>query len=102
MDIPDSLKRKLELFRGRGRLFRYEDDLFSVTSWVAVLLGQGVWPQAWDPIVDSMDAAELGRMLKQMQAAIEQAASALPLQQDYITRHCAMPESAPAGAGAGS
>ena len=28
MDIPESLQRKIDLFAGRGRLFRHEDELF--------------------------------------------------------------------------
>ncbi len=33
MAVPDSLHRKLELFRSKGRVFSYDDELFSVTSW---------------------------------------------------------------------
>ena len=89
MAIPESLRHKLDLFRGRGRLFRYEDDLFSVTSWVAVLLGQAVWPAGYDELVNSMSEQELGRVLEQMRAAIGQAARVLPAQQSYIEQHCA-------------
>jgi tryptophan 7-halogenase len=89
MAIPDSLQRRLDLFRGRGRLFRYEDDLFSVTSWVAVLLGQGVWPAGYDELVNSMSEQELAGVLERMRAAIGQVAQTLPTQQFYIEQHCA-------------
>jgi tryptophan halogenase len=93
MAVPGSLQRKLDLFRGRGRLFRHEDDLFSITSWAAVLLGQGVWPTGYDGLVDSMADAELGRVLERMRAGIARAAQDLPKQQDYLDRHCAaMPD----------
>ncbi len=91
MDVPESLVHKMSLFAGRGRCFRYEDELFSVTSWVAVLLGQNVWPAGYDAIVDSMTDAELLDVLAKMQAKIEQTAEALPTQQAYIGRHCAAP-----------
>jgi tryptophan halogenase len=87
--IPDSLQHKLDLFAGRGRCFRYEDDLFSVTSWVAVMLGQGIWPKAYDEIVNSMTDAELTDALGHMRTSIRDAAEKLPSQQNYIARHCA-------------
>ncbi|NWP75109.1 tryptophan 7-halogenase, partial [Escherichia coli] len=55
MAVPASLERKLALFRNRGRLFRYEDELFAESSWIAVLLGQGVMPRGWDPLADGLD-----------------------------------------------
>jgi tryptophan halogenase len=90
---PDSLQEKLELFKGRGRLFRYEDDLFSVTSWVAVLLGQNIRPAGYDAIVDSMTDAELNEVLTRMRTNIGKVAEALPRQQEYIQRSCAAPAS---------
>ncbi len=89
MDIPASLQRKLDLFRGRGRCFRYEDDLFAVTSWIAVMLGQGVWPNDYDPIADSMNASQLDQVLKEMRQKISTTARKMPLHQDYIGFHCA-------------
>jgi tryptophan halogenase len=102
MDVPDSLQRKLELFRGRGRLFRREDDLFAPTSWVAVLLGQGVWPADYDELVNSLPDTELETLMQQMRETIEQAARTLPTQADYIARHCAaaMPTATASGAAA--
>ena len=92
--LPESLQRKLALFAGRGRLFRHEDDLFSVTSWVAVLLGQGLRPAGYDELVNAMSDDDLVALLGKMGGSIEQIAGRLPLQQEYIDRHCA---AAPAG-----
>jgi tryptophan halogenase len=100
MDVPDSLQRKLELFRGRGRLFRREDDLFAPTSWVAVLLGQGVWPADYDELVNSLPDTELEILMQQMRETIEQAARTLPTQADYIARHCAAATPAATASGA--
>ena len=36
MEVPDSLARKLELWRAKGRLFREGRELFGTASWVAV------------------------------------------------------------------
>ncbi len=61
-------KRKMELWRLHGRIFREGAELFGVTSWVAVMLGQNLWPEAWDPIVDSLDEAKVALALRQMRA----------------------------------
>lgn len=89
MDIPETLQRKIDLFSGRGRCFRYDDELFSVTSWVAVLLGQGIRPGGHDEVVNSMSDDELCRVLQKMRARIDATVDAMPAQQDYIARCCA-------------
>jgi tryptophan halogenase len=90
MTVPESLQHKLDLFAGRGRVFRYDDELFSVTSWVAVLLGQGIQPAAHDVLVDSMTDAELTGTLEQMRVAIADTVRGMPSQQAYISRYCAV------------
>jgi tryptophan halogenase len=101
MALPESLQRKLGLFAARGRLFRHEDDLFSVTSWVAVLLGQGRRPSGYDELVNAMSDNDLAALLERMRGDIERAARDLPLQQDYIQRHCAVTRSGLTGWPAG-
>jgi tryptophan halogenase len=86
VELPDSLKHKLELFREHGRVFRYNDELFDVPSWVAVMLGQGVIPAAPDPLVDSMPDADVLRAMAELRGAYEQTALKLPLASDYIER----------------
>lgn len=78
MDVPDSLMRKLDLFRHKGRVFRYEDELFAMPSWVAVLLGQGVDPVGHDPVADALDEERLAGALRQMRSATAAAVAALP------------------------
>jgi tryptophan halogenase len=64
MEVPDSLTRKIELFREKGRVLRYDHDLFAVPSWVAVMLGQNIMPVGYDPLVDAMDETRVvGAML---------------------------------------
>ncbi|MGA1799975.1 tryptophan halogenase family protein [Sphingomonas sp. 4RDLI-65] len=87
MPIPDSLTRKLALFREKGRIFRYDDELFGIPSWVQVLLGQNVVPVGYDPIVDALDADRVADALRQIRAATLRAAEALPAHADFVARH---------------
>src|SRR5690606_19490604 len=45
MSIPSTLQRKIDLFKASGRFFREDDELFVDSNWVAVFLGQKVWPR---------------------------------------------------------
>lgn len=89
MPVPDAVQRKIDLFSGKGRCFRYEDELFSVTSWIAVMLGQGLWPKGYDEIVNTMDEAGLRKTLEGMKATIATTAASMPPQQAFIDRKCA-------------
>lgn len=52
MSIPDSLQEKIELFGGRGRIFRENDELFNDTSWFSIMIGQGLSARGYDPLAD--------------------------------------------------
>src|SRR5205085_6422013 len=45
MEVPDSLKAKIEMFRHRGYIEHYKDGLFTPPSWLSVYLGQGIAPE---------------------------------------------------------
>ncbi|KQU55921.1 tryptophan halogenase [Sphingomonas sp. Leaf339] len=78
MELPDTLRAKIALFREKGRIFRYDDELFAVPSWVAVMLGQGIVPDGYDPVVDALDAERLTAAVVRMRGAMAAAAQALP------------------------
>jgi tryptophan halogenase len=86
MELPDTLRHKIELFREHGRVFRYNNELFDVPSWVAVMLGQGILPANVDPLADAMPEAEVLRAMAEQRNGYEQTALKLPLASDYIER----------------
>jgi tryptophan halogenase len=88
MAVPETLQRKIDLFRAQGRLFRYEDELFSEASWLAVLIGQNVIPRRYDPLADTLPEDELRQTLARMKAFIRNTAEKLPHHGDYVRRHC--------------
>lgn len=98
MAIPDSLRERVELFRSKGRIFRFEDELFGEANWLSVLLGQGIEPTAWDPMADAIDTADAARKVAGMRRAIRETALRLPTHEDYINRYCAAPQASLHGA----
>ncbi len=89
MGVPDGLAAKLELFRTKGRFFRYDDELFSTASWVAVMLGQRVRPDGYDQIVDALDEGKLAAAVERMRQEIRRSVGAMPTHGDFIRHHCA-------------
>jgi len=87
-DIPDSLQHKIELFRDSGRVFRFKDELFTENSWLAVMLGQGVMPQTWDPVADGIPEADMRQALFELRGAIFKAARDLPDHAAFIGAYC--------------
>lgn len=78
MEIPDSLAHKIELFRSKGRIVRYQDDLFTEDSWLAVMLGQGIVPAGYDRLVDRYPAEELFNHVRGLRDAMRKTAASLP------------------------
>jgi tryptophan halogenase len=89
MDVPDGLASKLELWRSKGRLFRDGQELFGPASWVALLLGQGVVPEDYEPAVTGIDAGIAGDMLDKMHVSYRQMAEQMPTHAEFIAQACA-------------
>jgi tryptophan halogenase len=89
MAIPDSLSAKLDLFEERGETRFVQGDLFSETSWFAVLYGQGITPQSYHPIADTMPEDELRLTMAKIRGAIKQRVDLLPTHAEFIERCCA-------------
>jgi tryptophan halogenase len=86
MTLPDTLQRKVELWRSKARIFRDNAELFATTSWVAVMLGQGVLPEGYDPIADALDEEKVAAALEQMRLANLQTAERLPGHGEFIAQ----------------
>ena len=74
MEIPDYLADKIELFKGSGRVFRENEELFNDTSWFAVMVGQGLTPKGWDPMADVMSEDLLRARMNEIRAVIARSA----------------------------
>ena len=89
MSIPDTLAHKIELFQRHGRVFREHEELFTESSWIQVLIGQGVLPAGYHPMVDLLDDNETEAMLAGVRRVLESCAAQMPAHEDFIARHCA-------------
>ena len=89
MEIPDSLRQRLDLFAAQGVIPRpHPDELFTPDSWLSVGLGQGLWPRGYDRLVDSLDRAALIRNMTALREAVARTAAQLPTQAQYLRERC--------------
>ncbi len=88
MSIPESLERKLALLQSKGRCFKYDAELFDVTSWIAVFVGQGGELNGYNPMADGLTEGNVTRSLANMRSALEKATGAMPSHQAFIDRYC--------------
>lgn len=86
MDIPESLAHRIELFEKTARVFREGNELFD-DSWQQVMIGQGLIPQSYHPMVDTMSKGELRAFLSQIQENIARTIQGLPSHHDYLAHY---------------
>ena len=89
MPIPDTLRRKMDLYRGQGRVVREADELFTEISWLQVMHGQGLQAEGYYPLVDVVAPAEVAGALAHARQVVRQCAAVMPMHADYIAQHCA-------------
>ena len=88
MPIPDSLTRRIELFREMAWAWQGDGELFRVDSWVQVMLGQGIQPKHYHHLAKTMKDEDLRQLLNGMRTSIRQAVGQLPKHQDFVNQYC--------------
>lgn len=83
-DLPDSLMSRIELFRSSGRIDRAERDLFTDYAWQQVLIGQGVIPQRWHPLVNQLNDSDISAFLVTARRSVAGSVAAMPTHAEYI------------------
>ncbi len=91
MEVPASLRHRIDLFRETGRVFRVPNELFAENSWIQVMLGQGIMPEQHHQTADLMGDEELSRFLGNIKESIDKTVSQLPEHQAYVQRYCPAP-----------
>ncbi len=89
MDVPDSLRARIELFRENAHAYQGSDDLFRVDSWVQVLLGQRLQPRGYHHLAQLMPAEHLQKAMTDLKGNIDTAISTMPSHQAFLDRYCA-------------
>jgi tryptophan halogenase len=86
--VPESLSRKIRLFEAGGKVFREHNDLFSKVAWLQVMIGQGIIPRDYHPVVSQISSTQLAEFLGNMRTAVNRTVQNLPSHQDVIANQC--------------
>jgi tryptophan halogenase len=89
MDVPETLARRIELFRRTGLIFREADELFTETGWLQVMLGQRIEPRHYQPLADGLEESKLQAFLSDIRTLVSRAVERLPAHDDFVARTCA-------------
>ena len=87
MEWPDSLARTVDAFRSRGLLPDYDLGVFRPLSWLAVLVGQNIVPEGYDPRADRMGTAEVDRHMSDVRAQVRATVDATGEHLRYLDTH---------------
>lgn len=79
MPLPDSLQHKIEIFKQGAQVVEYETGLFMPPSWLAVYLGQGLFPEKMDSRIHNMPLNDIEPLLKQIPGHLFQITKKMPL-----------------------
>jgi len=85
MQVPATLAEKMALWRETGRVEKYSDGLFYDASWIAVYIGQGVWPERHDPRAQLPQPAQVMRAMEGLRDAIAREVAAMPGHRAFLT-----------------
>jgi tryptophan halogenase len=87
IEVPPSLRERIELFRHSGRLALAEDDCFGEEGWLAVLLGQHLTPASIDPLAAMADVEHIRGACQMLSTRIRTGLAAMPSHRDFLARH---------------
>ena len=88
MAVPDSLIQKMNMFRHRGYIDVYRYGLFAPPSWIAVFLGQGLVPQAYEPVADNVPIGTSLEEMRRLASAIEERVRVMPDHGQFLADYC--------------
>jgi tryptophan halogenase len=91
MDIPSTLREKIDLFRTHGRLRRVDSELFTEVGWLQVLVGQNIHPQAYHPLADVQSEEGILEYMESVADVMRQCVDFMPDHAAFIAEYCKAP-----------
>ena len=88
MDVPERITEKMDLFRATGTLTKDNMDIFLESSWLQVMLGQGIMPQDYHPLADTLTEEQLKEKLENTKKTKLQPMPKIPSHDDFLEMFC--------------
>jgi len=84
MEVPDSLSRKIALFKETGKVHCAAEDLFTEIAWQQVMIGQGNVPKDYHALVDGLTDDQLADLMSSLETLIVKTVEKLPSHNDFL------------------
>ena len=90
MEVPESLSHKIALFKETGNLFREQNDLFLESSWLQVLMGQGIEASDYHPLANGMSDTKLLELMANIKRIKNEPVGKIATHDDFLKQVCGM------------
>ena len=70
MPLPDTLERKIALYRTRGLIQQFDSESFFDPSWLCMYGNLGIDAASWDPLANLLPLEELAEVTRRVRADI--------------------------------
>ena len=84
MPVPKSLEEKIELFSSRGLIAMREDETFVEENWTSILVGHGLMPESYDPLVEKVSRVDQIQQFQKILNYIAAEVASMPSMQSHI------------------
>jgi tryptophan halogenase len=88
MEIPESLKHRMAIFKENGYAWLDDVGLFRVDSWVQVMMGQGLMPEQHHQGSRVLPTENLKEQMSSLRKMIKHSVEQLPAHADFIKKYC--------------
>ena len=75
-----------------GRIFEEKGEQFGLSSWLAVMWGQGLRPRSCDPLTLNLESAQLEKWLAETRQVVADCCAHMPGHAEFIRQHCQAPK----------
>jgi len=86
MEIPGTLRARIDMFREAGYLYQGDSELFRVDSWIAVLMGQNIEPENYHHYA-RMNEQGIKDYMAKTRADVAKVVKALPPHGEFVKQY---------------
>lgn len=88
LQMPDTLRHKVDTFRARGHIAAMEDETFFADSWQVLFTGLGILPESLPPAVGRIPPRRLREEIDASLGRIHRKVLEQPRHDEYLARFC--------------
>jgi tryptophan halogenase len=86
MPLPETLTRKLAMYRARGLIQQFDSESFFDPSWLCMYGNFGIEAQSWDPLTNLLPLEELAEVTRRVRGDIARVAHGAMPHREFLQR----------------